>query len=379
MSFYDTIPGFRYWDTRAWKEYVEKNVSSIYKTTSTLLEFRQEISKHIGKPLSEIPKELVKFFVGGIDENGIKEKALARLTWLMYGVGVHTREFSRMLKSDPEVAFEVTQINAIEEKNVSFLDFLEVTNDLSAEILDTIGIEKPQPLEIQGILEEPNKLLEVLRELYTACAGFSVNHNYYTFFILSTRSIHWRYLKAAYPRLEENFSELKEFLGLDKLFEPQGGSERFREAYTIWTHSPKNLADNLYKLQDIIWNAFNFSTNEAWINFQKIKPKKMREIFEYAVKEPKDLKSEYVEFAKNTLKKLNTETSPELTDLLEYELVVEIDGPFIAKCYTSDYSKERRNIPLPEFLNTIAPWLFLGLARIEAINDTTLKYIPLET
>jgi len=203
-SYYDTIPNFRYWDVEAWKDYLREYVVPIYKSTAILLELRDELLPYAGKSLKVVKdndERLLPFFVGGIDENGnYKKRSLARLIRLMFGIYVEPREFSSAVKEAGEKGLKAVRIKSKDEKEISFLRMIKGLKESSDTILQKAKIETQHLPKVGELLQDPDKLLDILKDLYKACVSFSVNHNYYTFFVISTASIHWKYLIAAYTK-----------------------------------------------------------------------------------------------------------------------------------------------------------------------------------
>jgi len=382
-SYYDTIPNFRYWDIEAWKNYLKEYIAPIYKTTATLLELRDELLPYVGKSLKAVKdndEKLLPFFVGGIDENGnYKERSLAKLIKLMFGIYVEPREFASIIKSVGEEGLKDIKMKAKEEREVSFLRMIKELNKFSDEVLQKAEIEVQHTLGIGSILQNPDKLLDILKEFYKACVSFSANHNYYTFFIISTANIHWKYLVTAYPKLKENFEKLKDFLGLEPIFVPNVGSDELKKNYTIWGHEKEGITRGIHKMQVKIWEVFP-----------------AKDVFEYAISEPENLKGEYKNLVEMALRdveeykenldigdtefnpreeywlKINglfIEKWPKIRTIVDYFVALEnnLSPSYFRRTYERPYEDEmsKPKIPLTEFLDGVAPLLFLGLARIQ--------------
>ncbi len=374
-SYYDTIPNFRYWDVEAWKGYIEEYVAPIYKNTAILLELRDELLPYVGKSLKAVKdndERLLPFFVGGIDEDGnYRERSLARLIKLMLGIYVEPKEFSSAVREAGEKGLKAVKINS---KEVSFLRMIKRLNEFSEKILRESGIEIQNHYKVEEIIQDPNKLLDVLKDLYRACVSFSANHNYYTFFVISTASIHWKYLITAYPKLKENFEELRDFLGLEPIFVPDTESEEIKKSYTIWGHKIDGIAHNLYRIQIGLWLFFDVSEDTILTRNTNmvIYPPQVKEVFAYVISEIENLRQEYVSLAERYLSQCTIPSISGLEKLGMYEVeyYLRIKDIFILEywnTYSPNYYKhihEHAKCPLPEFLDVFGPRLFLGLSRI---------------
>ncbi len=426
-SYYDTIPNFKYWDVEAWKEYIQKYIVPIYENTKYLLEIKDELSKYVRETLGAVNqtnKNLMPFFVGGIDENGnYKENSLARLIYLMFGIYVEPKEFANTIKELGEDGLGEIKIKSKIEEEDEFIKFMEITfreerlkegwafikflekmNKYSLDIIEKLKIEVQTSIKVDDIIQNPDKILNILKELYKACVSFSASCNYYTFFIVSSYGIHWRYLVSAYPKLNEHFEEIKEFLGFYPMFVPNVNSEALKKDYTIWSYEKGSIGDNLFNIQIDLWHFF-----EKY---------EVYEVFKYIVEKPENLKEKYKELVKKSIGDEFEEITIEnvkinLKDV--YLLIIDetyivkwprkeiVDGYYRAKNdyihdkivyrtfrynYERPYEDElsKSKILLFDFLNKVAPLLFLKLAvllpnenkeYLEILRDVVGKWLPI--
>ncbi|ACX72219.1 conserved hypothetical protein [Methanocaldococcus vulcanius M7] len=382
-SYYDTIPNFRYWDVNAWRKYVQEYIVPMYETTKCLLDFKNELSFYVGMSLENVNQSnnyLMPFFIGGIDEEGnYKENALAKLIYLMFGIYVDAKEFVNTMELTGEEGLKDIKVESKDMDNWPFIKFLEKINKHSLEIIKKLNIDVQPSIKVEDILKNPDKILDVLKELYKACVSFNASYNYYTFFILSSYGIHFRYLISAYPKLNEHFEEIKEFLGFCPMFVPDVDNSTIKKYYTILRYEKDSIGDNLFKMQLHLWNSFEKS--------------EIHEVFKYIVEKPENLKEKYKELAKKSIgeefKEINI--GDECIHLYEdYFLIV--NGVYvnsISRSSYDEYCQARENwmngmihwselefykrpikrslqikIYLFDFLDKIAPVLFLKLATI---------------
>jgi len=300
MQTYDQIEGFEYWNIDAWRKFIKESIIPLHTATSKLIKLRDYILSIIGTDgkttLSEVEKrrrDLIPFFLGGVGEDGeYKENSLAKLIKLTLGIYVNPKEWIIL---EREEGLRASDYITVKSESTPFLEFLRKIHEITLRIIKLIKEEPKKVLEgeLEDIIQNPEKLLEIIKTIYVKCLQVSVNHNYYTFFALSTRILPFKYMVMAYPRLRINFESLKEFLGLEKIFEPGISETKVREDYTVWSHLKGGLCNSLYNLNSIIWK--NFSNEHV------------KSVFNYISTYLKDLKQEYAEKVKQKLEEIKWE------------------------------------------------------------------------
>ncbi len=373
---YESIPGFRYWEVEAWKQYIQENVAPIYSITTTLLDVRRELAPYINHSLDILAnskEELLHFLVGGIKDRDYTKYSLARLTRLLLGIYVDPSEFSNAVSNLGEEGLMEVTIREEKRDDAVFFQLINGLNKLSEHVLELAEIE-PMNISIPSdeVISNPNQLLEVLKEFYKSCISLSTNHNYYTFFIVSTRGTHWKFLREGYKKLDGSMGELKEFLGLGELFIPETDKKDIQRDYTIWGHAPESIADSIFLIQLGLWGRFNFrnvlKTNKA-----------IEEALKYITPKPEDLTESYVRLVRENVPNLeqisigNEKFYPKDTYRLEIEglwVVRWPDETYInsVDSYSKRYATERESrkpkLSLVEFLDKIGPYLFTGYSEI---------------
>jgi hypothetical protein len=363
MQSYNEIQGFEYWNTEAWKHFIENHILPLHHLTSTLLNLRNFILKIIeksgGATLSEVVRErseLLQFMLGGIKEDGeYKENSLAKLVKLTLGIYVNPKQWVTL---EMEEGLRASDYVDVKIEDTQFLEFLNKLNEITLRIAKLVGVEPKEVLEgeIEEILQKPEKLLETIKAIYVECLQVSANHNYYTFFALSTKTLPFRYMITAYPKLKANFNQLKEFLGLKKTFEPNVAEEKVREDYTIWGHLENGLCDSLYKLNDTIWK---YLLNEN-----------VKSVLSYITTSFKNLKQEYAQKVQQKLNEIKWEFPRYINASYENDsYIYTISGPILIKKSYSHYypstgefyhRDEECNISLLKLFDDLSPILFLG-------------------
>jgi len=362
MQSYDIIEGFEYWNPEAWRKFIKDYIIPLRNSAVILLKLKDHILKTAGigdkTTLSEIEKrrsDILPFLLGGIKEDGeYTDNSLAKLVKLTLGIYINPKEWINLEKEEGIRAFDYVYVK---NENTTFLEFLKKMDEISSRILNIIG-EEPKDIqekEIEEIIKKPEKMLEIIREIYIKWLQVSANHNYYTFFTISTRTLPFKYMIAAYPKLQHDFDNLKEFLGLAKIFEPKIEEKIKKDEYTVWSHSENGLCDSIYKLNHTIWYYF---TNEN-----------VKNVFSYVSTTIRNLWEEYVQKVKQKLGEVGW-NFPEYLKKLWHDVVAyffTISGLLLTnvglRYLTSrgyGYVKRECSISLLNLLDDLSPALFLG-------------------
>jgi len=357
VSSYDQIEGFEYWDKEAWKKFVKDYLLPIHTLTETLLELRKEIIvKTSGRMLSDLEdSNLLKILLGGINERGdYEEHSLAKFIGIAFGIYIDAKQYAALARAGTSPLDHVKPEPAVE---TDFVKFLEGVNSLASNALAQVGMETAAASQSEELIKEPEKILEVLRELYEKLIQVTANYNYYTFFALSTRSLPFFYLATAYPKLREEFNEMAEFLGLEIKFKPETDVQDLAEKYTIWGHAKGGLCDSIYDLNNFIWDIN--------IPYSRLLP-----VFGFVSSSPMDLKAEYLSKVKEILKINRWDTLEYFSS--EYWLNLRIRGVVAEQDNRSQYAKYKDK-SLLEILNDLSPALFLGYICIDDFNVNYLR------
>ena len=367
----------------------------LHTSTSKLLKLRDLILSVVegsGRTtLSEVEnkmRELLPFFLGGVKEDGeYKENSLARLIKLTLGFYIDPRMWITLEKQEGIRAFDYITIEVV---NTKFLDFITKLNNTSQLILKLAGIayDETQELEVKTIIQKPERILEVLKDIYVSCLRVNASHNYYMFFILSIEKMPRKLMETAYPKLRHNFNEFISFLGMEKYFEPKVEKKELREAYTVWIYSKKGLGKALYELNEVIWNYFNDEKIEKIWEFISEKIPNPKENFKEVIIEAlgKDYSKRLKLLPQYKLPSSYGEEGCKICDekerdgymycygfiySLDIKSMVIRDVSHSIRYISGSYSSRSHplNISIPNFFNDIFPLLFTKLLDYKIENN----------
>lgn len=379
MESYDEVVGFDYTDENEWKNWIREKFLPLHKQLSIILKLRESLENILKTNLKEAfsQRYIQEILLGGITKEGeYTQNSLAKLYKDALGIYINPKEW---------VAYCRTGLNPVENgieckfEDTSFLVFITEIKELVEEVLSRIEIE-PQDIEdkeIEEIMNSPEKILEIIKEIYKSIVSISANYDYHMFFVLNTRCIPRFFIEKAYPKLKENFEKVAEILELEEKFVPDINDEKVRREYTLIGHKENGFADTLFDVQHTIWNYFNFSREsfydgEKWINIKEIE-----EIFSRVV-QLNDLWSEFikkVEGQLHFLEELKFSTVDINITGYNQTLYFVIKNVFVVKAFngysprtTYAFYNEDFSISFTEFMNKIAPYTFVGIILIEPVE-----------
>ncbi len=365
-SNYDEIVKFDYTDQNEWKNFVREKILPLYRSAYVIKRLREELER-MCKNLSGYMnnKNIQKIFLGGVDSDGnYRDNSLAKFYRDSLGIWIDTKKWVTLVREGIDAAKHVN-CEAGHTTLLGFLrDVLEITNSLLAKVgINEEDRHKNCDKEVTKILNNPEKIVDALRTLYSLAIDVLVNYDYHMFFIMNTRSIPRYYIEEAYPKLTTKFDEVAKFLELEKKFEPETKDKQIKERYTVWGHRRNGFADLLYRLNKVVWGYFE---GHEWNPALKL-----------IIKKPLNLKKEYYEKIKDALEKIGWK-EPSYIKIGWYEYTsgagyrysfrdwYRVKGLFLEEVYEEGSSYDRgpykleQKITITKLLDDLSPALFLG-------------------
>ena len=384
---YDQIEGFEYWNVESWRSFIKNQISPLHNSISKLLKLRDLILKITGAgekaTLSEVERktsDILPFLLGGIREDGeYEDNSLAKLVRLTLGVYIDPKQWVTLEREEELKASDYVVVNSEE---TPFLEFLVQLNEICSQLLKLSGIEYEKTLEkeIEEIVKKPEKMLELLKSIYTGCLKISANHSYYTLFVLSAEKLPRRLLEKAYPRIRDNFDDIKSFLNMKKYFEPRVLEGDLREAYTVWVFSDGGIGKGLYELNRVIWDNFDREgIIEVWNYFSLSVPhlkRNFREIATNAIGTNGNKMKWIPQYRVGQEEKCKICDKEKYGYMYCYSFVYSLNGIMISnvrhriRLSSGSYGDRSHtlNMPLPSFFNGLFPALFTKMLNYEIKN-----------
>ena len=259
MKTYDDVVGFDYTNAEEWRSFVKNQILPLHERISKIVKITENIEELLSNNISDVIRNntyVKQMLLGGVNENGdYKPNSLAKIYREFLGISINTKEWISLSKQPGIDAAEYIKCNFADTPFLQLVkDVKEIVDRLIslAEISDK-GIKDD---EIKDVLENPEKIVDDLKEIYARSVSISANHSYYTFFTINTRCIPRYYIEQAYPKLKDKFEEVIESLGLEPKFIPDIKEEEIKRCYTLWGHKENGFADLIYRLNGIIWKSF---------------------------------------------------------------------------------------------------------------------------
>jgi len=260
---YDEVNGFvDYTNREEWKEYINSYVIPLWSSSWSLKEYWMSLKDEFNELSFENVGEGDRpLFLGGIrdDETIYTENSLAKFYNRFFGAGLKDAR-SWILQSKKGGMLTDIKVEVVESDFIKFVK--EVFNLLNSALSHQRLVEcKESELELDydELKKDPNKVRETIRDFYRGVLNISLNHNYGTFFLCSINQITYRYMKTAYPRIDDVLDFLMEEFGLTELEwnNPiKQESELFREC-TIYHFPKESFGGAIFELNDVIWEWFS--------------------------------------------------------------------------------------------------------------------------
>jgi hypothetical protein len=357
-------------DKDEWKRYVRDYIIPLRDSADALVGYWNYLTGEIDNvSFNEIETEkdenFKKILLGGIreDEN-YSERSFAVFYSTFFGARLSNLQ-EYLISQKEGVTSQVTVV--VEESE--FMKFVENIKEKTSAILesasqngftDAVNSELPEA-DFGALLEDPEKVIELVEALYNKSFKITVNYNQHTLFLWTIRKITRRYLEAAYPELqeEEKFDALKSFVGLDTYFEPEieertENDRTVKRDYTIW-HLPDNSFGGLIcGLNDSVWEYLDKESFRTDLSI----------LFDGVV----DLKGEFMTRAKAAIgnwKRIEGLKFEKRDDISTYTL--KISGIRIAGYWnmnspntTASYEHHESNVSVLDFFDNISTPMFLG-------------------
>jgi hypothetical protein len=221
MRNYDKIEGFiDYTKEEEWKKYIETYIIPLWEKAWILKEYFEEIRREFdGLPFSEVREEDKSLVLGGITpsiDEMYTRSSLSKFYAKFFGLRLKDIQ-SWILQSQTGEMLTEINIEVVETEFIRFLKeiFALLDHGLLRQQLVTDFREPESNYEV--LKRDPNKVKEIIKNFYQDILNITLNYNYGTFFLCSVNQITYRYVKAAYPRIEEVLDLMMNEFGLIEL------------------------------------------------------------------------------------------------------------------------------------------------------------------
>jgi len=367
MSNYDSLSGFiNYTDKEEWKKYVENYVLPLWKSTSTLKEFYENLKSEFNNAfLQDIKEEDLPLLLGGVDPSEgeiYKKNSLARFYNRFFGLKLSDIQSwilgGELAGIQLKALVEETEFTRFVNEVFKWIDRAMKRQSLVPYKQFSIGYEE--------LKKNPDKLKDVVKEFYESVLKISVNYNYYTFFLWSIKQIPYRFMKEAYPRIDQIIDFLKNEFGLTKLRWkiPFSEDSSLYKEYTIWCWPEYNAPSEKGGYCGPEYNPdISFGGSICVLN---------EKIWKYMTKgySPTHLEKIILDYFN-------------IFPYLREEYENKFQGTLIGKMYGNIYYRGitasedesklgQTNMTLMQMIDEISPYLFTGIAKIYVIEENRI-------
>lgn len=357
MRTYDDIEGFiDYTNREEWKKYVTNSVIPLWKTAWMINEYFEELRREFDNLyLNEIKEEDKPLLLGGIrptSDEVYSHNSLAKFYLKFFGLRLKDLQSWILQQQHGETLTEIV-VEVVETEFIKLVKEILSLLDYALQYQTLISDFKEPQVDYEKLKRNPEKVLELIKEFYQALLNISLNHNYGTFFLCSINQLSYKYMKAAYPRIDQALEFLQYEFGLMELdwnnpINPE--TQTFKD-YTIYCFpeynpkkSGKSFGGAICKLNELIWKQFSSS--------------KIKETLGMLFGKIPDLKEEFKNRVKSQL--------PE-----GYHSWIYFKGITASE---SSSRIEESGKTLMEMLDENMPWLFVSLIKIDYVGDDCFSF-----
>lgn len=365
---YAQVDGFvDYTEQSVWQEYIQETVVPLWEAAWQLKEYHRQLQHEFnGRRLETLSEREQQVFLGGVDpqrDEIYRQNSVAKFYKEFFGAQVTDLQ-SWLLSDGGEIQTEVT----VEVEDAQFIEFADGIHDQLTKALSsqTLYPEWQEPKVVfDSLLTSPEKVRNIVEQLYQCVLDFVANHSYPTFYLLSLNQTPRRFLREAYPEFDDTQSLVREQFGLTELDWPNPikSDADIYSSYEILCfpeYNPNNkgrsFGGSITKTNEIIWDYFSDYSTQTF-----------RDVLATYFNNVSDLKQDYKDRVANRVANVPKQW-------IEREFSIYFDGLSAA---TDRSNVEASQNSIIDLLDQAAPLLFLGLNKITYVADDYLKIKPI--
>ena len=273
MRNYDELNGFiDYTSKEDWKNYVQQYVIPLWRDSWLLKEYWEELKNEFESlPFDEVKEEDKPLLLGGIvqgKEEIYTKNSLAKFYTKFFGLKLKDVQSWILQSQTGEVLTEIS-VEVVETEFIKFVKNVFNLLDYGLMHQQLVTDYKEPDFDYEELKRNTNKVKILITNFYQGLLNISLNYNYGTFFLCSINQITYRYMKTAYPRIDDALDFLINEFGLTDLDwnNPIKSDTDTYKDYTIYCfpeYSPNNKGESfggaICILNENIWRIFSYST-----------------------------------------------------------------------------------------------------------------------
>ncbi len=352
MKTYDDLKEFiDYTNKEEWEAYIRDTILPLWRFSWVLKEYFEELRMEFDNlPFSEV-KDDKPLLLGGVkplSEEIYSKNSLAKFYLKFFGLKLKDLKSWILQRQYGETLIEPI----VEVHETEFIRFVKSVFNLLDRALQCQSLisdfEEPQ-FNYEELKRNPEKVKELIKDWYQALLNTTLNYSYGSFFLCSINQVTYKYMKAAYPRIDQILEFLQTEFGLIELDwnNPINPESQLFKDYTIYCfpeYNPRKPGESfggaICKLNELLWYAFSYSLE-------------IRETLSMLFGNVPNLREEFMGKVRSQL--------PE-----RYHTQIFFRG-IIASEHRSEIESSGKT--LMEMLDENMPWLFTSLIKISYVYD----------
>ena len=199
-----------YDDMKTWENYVKNEITDLYKKSSTVLDLFEQAKQLNGKDFDELDESTKRILLGGVKvDTSTKQieftkNSSARFYRDVFGLSIDYNEYITKKLTNLKVKTFVKFNNEITRS--PFYSYVSSINMLAGKIIQTLKsrFNLPDISYDKVNLNDPEGVINSLKEFFQSALNFSAVYNPKTFFIISLRGNIYKAFLEAYSKLKDD-------------------------------------------------------------------------------------------------------------------------------------------------------------------------------
>jgi hypothetical protein len=198
-----------YADLKTWEEYIKNEIVDLYKKSSTVRDLFKQAAELQGKDFEKLDESTKRILLGGVSLDPTTKQIVftknssAKFYRNVFGLSIDYDEYIAKKLANLKVETFVKFDKDI--TNLPFYSYVKSINMRAEKIIDTLKprFNLPDISYDKVNLNDPEGVINLLKEFFQSAINFSAVYNPKTFFIISLRGNIYKAFLEAYSKLKD--------------------------------------------------------------------------------------------------------------------------------------------------------------------------------
>jgi hypothetical protein len=267
-----------YADLKTWEEYVKNEIVDLYKKSSTVRDLFEQPAQLQGKDFEKLDESTKRILLGGVSLDPTTKQIVftknssAKFYRDVFGLSIDYNEYITRKLANLKVETFV-KFNSEITRSPFYL-YIKSINMRAKKIIDTLKsrFNLPDMSYDKVNLNDPEGVINSLRNLFQSALNFSAVYNPKTFFIISLRGNIYKAFLEAYSKLkdEEVRKNLFSLFGVELIIDYFNNQS---QDYKIYGFKENSIGYEIAKLDMEVYNMLKDMEKYGFGDIIQITPK----------------------------------------------------------------------------------------------------------